>query len=633
MWNRSLVIGHRSLVIGHYYNSFFGIRFFVVNYQSYHFFNNKQIMSAYRTHTCNDLTLKNQGETVTLSGWVHRRRDHGGIIFIDLRDRYGLTQIVFDPEFDKASLDIADKVRPEYVLRVTGEVRKRAEGQNNPNMDTGEIEVYINKVEILNDAKTPPFEIDQEKTVNEELRLKYRYLDLRKDRMKTNMMLRHKMIKEIRDVMETEDFVEIETPILIKGTPEGSREYLVPSRLYPGKFYVLPQSPQQLKQLLMIAGYDRYFQIARCFRDEDQRGDRQPEFTQLDIEMSFVEEKDVMAVNEKVLIDLTKKFKPDVKIQKIPFPVITWKEAMETYGSDKPDLRFEMKIADVTEIVKDSGFSVFSSAVKEGGVVKALHVEGGGKFTRKEIDDLTELARIHGAKGLAYFLYEEDGTIRSPLTKFMSEEEIKGITEKTGAKAGDCVFFGADQFVIACEALGQVRLACGEKFNLLDPKVFAYCWVNEFPMFERDKATGELTAMHHPFTRPMDEDVDLLETEPEKARSIAYDVVLNGNEIGGGSMRIHEQKLQQKIFDILKITPEDAEMRFGHMLEAFSYGAPPHGGIAWGLDRLIMIFAGEPNIREVIAFPKDQKAKDLTLGAPSVMPEKDVKEANVKIIE
>jgi aspartyl-tRNA synthetase len=587
----------------------------------------------YRTHTCNDLNLSNVGQTVTLSGWVHRRRDHGGIIFIDLRDRYGLTQIVFDPEFDQSALEVADKVRPEYVLKVTGEVRKRLEGQDNANMATGEIEVYIKQIEILNTAKTPPFEIDQDKPVNEELRLKYRYLDLRKERMKSNIVLRHKLIKEIRDVMEGENFVEIETPILIKGTPEGSREYLVPSRLYAGKFYVLPQSPQQLKQMLMIAGFDRYFQIARCFRDEDQRGDRQPEFTQLDVEMSFVEEKDVMAINEKLLIDLSEKFMPDKKILKAPFPVMTWKEAMETYGSDKPDIRFEMKIVDVTHIVKDSGFTVFSGAVKAGGVVKAMRVEGGGSFTRKEIDDLTELARVHGAKGLAYFLYEEDGSIRSPLTKFMSEEEMKGITELTGAKAGDCVFFGADKFITACEALGQVRLACGDHFKLRDPNVFAYLWVNEFPMFEKDEETGELAAMHHPFTRPMEEDIEILKTEPEKARSVAYDVILNGNEIGGGSIRIHEQKLQEYIFEILKITPEDAEMRFGHMLEAFSYGAPPHGGIAWGLDRLVMLFADEPNIREVIAFPKDQKAKDLTLGAPSVMPEKDISEANIKIVE
>ena len=585
----------------------------------------------YRTNTCGELTAKGEGKTVTLSGWVHRRRDHGGLIFIDLRDRYGLTQVVFDPEFNKESWKIAEDVRTEYVLKVTGEVRKRIDGQSNKNMSTGEIEVYINEIEVLNKSKTPPFEIDIEKGVNEELRLKYRYLDLRIKRMQANMMLRHKLIKEIRDFMDNQDFMEIETPILIKGTPEGSREYLVPSRIYPGKFYVLPQSPQQLKQMLMIAGFDKYFQIARCFRDEDQRGDRQPEFTQLDIEMSFVEEKDVMKINESLLINLTKKFKPDKKIMHESFPVITWKEAMEKYGSDKPDIRFDMQIVDVSDIVKDSGFSIFSGAIKNGGVVKALKVEGASGWSRGDIDKLEEIAKIYGAKGLAYFIYNEDG-IKSPLLKFLNDDEVKSITEKTGAKTGDLVFFGADDFNTACEALGQIRLECGRKLNLIDENIFAYLWVNEFPMFEKGKETGEINAVHHPFTRPMDEDIDLLDSEPEKARSIAYDIVLNGNEIGGGSIRIHEHSLQQKIFDILKITPEDAEMRFGHMLEAFSYGAPPHGGIAWGLDRLIMLFADEPNIREVIAFPKDQKAKDLTLGAPSVMPEKDVAEANVKII-
>ncbi|MBN2087681.1 aspartate--tRNA ligase [Candidatus Peregrinibacteria bacterium] len=585
----------------------------------------------FRTNTCGDLTAKDEGKTVTLSGWVHRRRDHGGIIFIDLRDRYGLTQIVFDPEFNKPSLDTADKVRPEFVIQITGEVRKRLEGQNNKNINTGEIEIYVNEIQILNEAKTPPFEIDVEKGVNEELRLKYRYLDLRHERLQNNIILRHKITKEIRDFLDKKNFVEIETPILIKGTPEGSREYLVPSRLYAGKFFVLPQSPQQLKQMLMIAGFDRYFQIARCFRDEDQRGDRQPEFTQVDMEMSFVQEKDLMEINEGLLIELTKKFKPDAKIMHEPFPVITWKEAMEKYGSDKPDIRFDMQIVDVSDIVKESGFSVFSGAIKNGGVVKALKVEGAAGWSRGDIDKLEEIAKIHGAKGLAYFIYNEDG-IKSPLSKFLSEDEMKGITERTGAKTGDIVFFGADDFNTACEALGQVRLECGKKMNLIDENIFAYIWVNEFPMFEKDKATGAINAVHHPFTRPMDEDHHLLDTEPEKARSIAYDVVLNGSEIGGGSIRIHEQPLQQKIFDILKITPEDAEIRFGHMLEAFSYGAPPHGGIAWGLDRLVMIFANEPNIREVIAFPKDQKAKDLTLGAPSVMPEKDIREANIKII-
>ena len=583
----------------------------------------------YRSHNCNDLTAKNVGETVTLSGWVHRRRDHGGIIFIDLRDRYGLTQVVFDPEFNKKALEVADKVRPEFVLKVTGEVRKRIEGQNNPNMYTGEIEVYINEIEVLNESVTPPFEIDIEKGVNEELRLKYRYLDLRHERLQKNMILRHQMIKLIRDFMDKEGFLEIETPILIKGTPEGSREYLVPSRLYPGKFFVLPQSPQQLKQLLMIAGFDKYFQIARCFRDEDQRGDRQPEFTQLDVEMSFVTEEEVMKVNEQLLMEISKKFAPEKKIMHTPFPVISWKEAMETYGSDKPDIRFEMKLVDISDLVKNSEFGVFKNTVASGGVVKALRVEGIADWPRSELDKMEELAKVHGAKGLAYFVYKEN-EIKSPITKFLSEKEVADITKKTGAKAGDIVFFGADEFVTACEALGQVRLAGGEKLGLIDQNLLAYLWVNDFPMFEKDSETGGLAAVHHPFTRPSQNDEDL--KNPEEAVAIAYDIVLNGVEIGGGSIRIHEHALQQKIFDILRITPEAAELRFGHMLEAFSYGAPPHGGIAWGLDRLIMIFAGEPNIREVIAFPKDQKAKDLTLGAPSIMPEKDVKEANVKII-
>jgi len=584
----------------------------------------------YRSHTCGELRLKNKGETVTLSGWVHRRRDHGGIIFIDLRDRYGLTQIVFDPEVDKKSWETANSVRPEFVLQATGEIRKRIEGQNNPDMVTGDIEVYINDVKILNTAKTPPFEIDQEKTVNEELRLKYRYLDIRHDRIKNNLTLRHQMIKTIRDILDKAGFIEVETPILIKGTPEGSREYLVPSRLYPGKFFVLPQSPQQLKQLLMIGGMDRYFQIARCFRDEDQRGDRQPEFTQLDLEMSFVEEKDVMAISDKIILELTKRYAPGKKILKKPFPVLTWHEAMSLYGSDKPDIRFGLKFENISKLVEKSGFKVFSETVKNGGVVMALKVDGAASWPRSDMDQMEALAKEHGAKGLAYFQYREDG-IKSPLLKFLSEEEVKAITKKTGAKTGDVVFFAADQFVPACTALGQVRLACGDKLKLRDPNIFAYLWVNQFPMFERDKETGGLAAMHHPFTRPMDEDRKLLDSKPENARAVAYDIVLNGCEIGGGSIRIHESDLQKKIFNILNISDADAERRFGHMLEAFSYGAPPHGGFAWGLDRLIMIFCGEQNIREVIAFPKDQKAKDLTLGAPSEVTEKELREANILI--
>ncbi len=586
----------------------------------------------HRSATCGELTAKHIKKTVTLAGWVHRRRDHGGVIFIDLRDRYGLTQIVFDPNHSKEALKTAENVRPEYVLKVTGEVRRRLEGQENPKMTTGDIEVYISEVQVLNEAKTPPFEIDQETVANEELRLRYRYLDLRHQRMQRNLILRHQMVKTIRDFMDKEGFLEIETPILIKGTPEGSREYLVPSRLYPGKFFVLPQSPQQLKQLLMIAGMDRYFQIARCFRDEDQRGDRQPEFTQLDVEMSFVEEKDVMDVTEKLLMELTKQWAPHKKILKTPFPVITWRQAMERYGSDKPDIRFGMELCDVSDEVKDCGFKVFADTVKKGGVVKALRVEGAAGFARSEIDSLEEIAKIHGAKGLAYIVYGQDG-LKSPILKFLDDGTVKKITQKTGAKQDDIVFFGADEFDTACEALGQVRLACGDKFKLRDPNVFAYLWVNEFPLFEKDKETGNLAAKHHPFTRPMDEDRALLDSDPLKARAVAYDIVLNGSEIGGGSVRIHEAALQQKIFDLLKISSEDAERRFGHMLEAFSYGAPPHGGIAWGLDRMVMIFAGEPNIREVIAFPKDQKAKDLMLGAPSAVGEKEVREANIQILK
>lgn len=584
----------------------------------------------YRTSKCADFGKKDVGTDVILSGWVHRRRDHGGIIFVDLRDRFGIIQIVSDPvEFADAHSQM-DSLRPEFVVRVEGKVRTRLEGHENPNMETGEIEVVAEKIEILNPSKTPPFEIDQEKEVGEDIRLKYRYLDLRRERLKSNIVLRHKVIKFIRDFLETEDFVEIETPILIKGTPEGSREYLVPSRLYPGTFYVLPQSPQQLKQLLMVAGFDKYFQIARCFRDEDQRGDRQPEFTQLDLEMSFVEMDDVMDLNERLLIELTKKFAPSKKIKEIPFPVLTYEEAMNIYGSDKPDLRFDLPLSDVTDIVEDCGFSVFSSAVASGGIVKALRVENGGKFTRKEIDELTEVARIYKAKGLAYILMEEEGP-KSPILKFFEPKEIEMLVERCGAKTGDAIFFTADKFEIACEALGYVRKAVAEKLNLIEEDLYSFCWVREFPMFAEDEETGKLDAVHHPFTAPVN--VEDLKNTPEKALAKAYDIALNGNEIAGGSIRIHQSEVQKTAFDKMKISDEEAERKFGHMLEAFSYGAPPHGGIAWGIDRLVMILANEPNIREVIAFPKDQKAKDLMLGAPSVMPKEQLDELRIKIEE
>lgn len=583
----------------------------------------------YRTHTCGELTDKNDSEKVVLSGWVHRRRDHGGIIFIDLRDRYGLTQIVSDPENLADAHNEMDKVRSEYVLRIEGKVRPRPDGQTNENLKTGKIEILVDKVEILNAAQTPPFEIDQEKEVGEELRLKYRYLDLRRERVRKNIMLRHKVINYIRNYLDEESFVDVETPILIKGTPEGSREYLVPSRIYPGTFYVLPQSPQQLKQLLMVAGFDRYFQIPRCFRDEDQRGDRQPEFTQLDMEMSFVTRDDVMSVNEGLMTELVEKFVPQKKVLKKPFPVLSYEEAMNQYGSDSPDLRYELKLSDISKVAAKSGFGVFADTIKNGGVVKALRVEGGAKFARREIDELEAVAKIYRAKGLAYVMIE-DGSFKSSLAKFFEKAEQDAIMKATEAVDGDIVFFVADDFEVACESLGAVRKELAKRLELIDENLFAFCWVVDFPMFEKDKESGRLGAVHHPFTSPNDPK-EFIDT-PETAVANAYDLVLNGTEVAGGSIRIHDGKVQKKVFDVLGISDEDAKRRFGHLLEAFSYGAPPHGGIAWGLDRLIMIFADEPNIREVIAFPKDQKAKDLMLGAPSPMPKEQVEELHIKVV-
>jgi aspartyl-tRNA synthetase len=583
-----------------------------------------------RTNTCNELTAAESGKDVTLCGWVHRRRDHGGMIFIDLRDRYGLTQIVADPKTSKESHALADQVRSEYVVRIQGTVRKRPEGMANKNMATGEIEVLIKSFEILNQALTPPFEIDQEKDVAEDLRLKYRYLDLRHERMRDNLIIRHKVIKKIRDFMDEHGFLEIETPILVKGTPEGSREYMVPSRLYPGKFYVLPQSPQQLKQLLMVAGMDRYFQIARCFRDEDQRGDRQPEFTQLDIEMSFIEEEDILKLNEELMILLVESLAPHKKILQKPFPRLTWQEAMDKYGSDKPDLRFDLEITDISDLVKNTEFKVFAEALKMDGIVRALKIDGGNIFTRKDIDELTEVAKIYGASGLAYIQMSEEGP-KSSFLKFLKEEELKAILERTKAKKGDIIFFGAGAFLTVCEALGHVRLVCADKLKLRNKDDFAFCWIYDFPLFEWSKEEQKLSAAHHPFTSPKEEDFALLDTEPEKARAKAYDLALNGSEVAGGSIRIHTPELQSKIFDILKISKEDAQKRFGHLLHAFQFGAPPHGGIAWGLDRLIMIFRDEENIREVMAFPKDQKAKDLMLNAPSELPDEQVAEMHVRV--
>lgn len=582
----------------------------------------------YRSHLNHELRQEHISQEVTLCGWVHRRRDHGGLIFVDLRDRYGLTQVVFDPEHNADVHKIAEGLRSEYVIQITGSVRQRPDGMTNDKLDTGEIEVICDQLIIHNEAKTPPFEIDQDKHVGEEHRLSYRYLDLRRERMKNNIILRHRVTQHIRNFMNERRFIEVETPMLVKGTPEGSREYLVPARLYHGSFYVLPQSPQQMKQLLMVAGFDRYFQIARCFRDEDQRGDRQPEFTQLDIEMAFVKQEDVLKLNEELAIDLVKTFLPDKPIQQEPFPVLSFEDAMNRYGSDKPDLRFDMELQDVTELVKDSDFKVFSAA----NCVKALKVENYADKPRSYFETkLTDYVKELGAKGLAYIMYMEDGP-KAPILKFLGDELVQKITEATGAKTGDVVFFAADDWHTACEVLGALRLRIATEEERIPQDRLAFCWVNDFPMFEKSKETDDIGAVHHPFTRPLAGHEEKIESEPLEALSDAYDLVMNGNEIGGGSIRIHERKLQNQIFKTLNISEEDTKVRFGHMLDAFEYGAPPHGGIAWGLDRLVMIFADEPNIREVIAFPKDQKAKDLMFGAPSPMPIEQVHEAGVDLL-
>ncbi len=497
-------------------------------------------------------------------------------------------------------------------------------------METGEIEVLVTKAVILNTAKTPPFEVDQDKEVGEDIRLKYRYIDLRRERLHKNIVNRHKIFNFIREYLNKSGFLDIETPMMIKGTPEGSREYLVPSRLFPGHFYVLPQSPQQLKQLLMISSFDKYYQMARCFRDEDQRGDRQPEFTQLDIEMSFVHEDDVMQVIEDLMIALSKELYPERKIQFEPFKKLSWYDAMNNYGSDKPDLRFEMPLVDISNVVTNCEFKVFSGTIQQGGKVKALKVNGGARFTRKEIDELEEIAKTYRAKGLAYIKYTNSGP-DGGITKFLKEDELTKIREHTNAQDGDIVFFAADKFQVACESLGQVRLACGKKLDLIDEDKLCYLWITNFPMFHWNAEEQQISAEHHPFTHPLEEDLELLDKNPEKVRAYAYDLVLNGVELGGGSIRIHEPQLQSKIFDILKISPEDADKRFGHLLRAFEYGAPPHGGIALGMDRIVMLFEKEPNIREVMAFPKDQKARDLMLDAPSELPLDQVAEMHVEV--
>ncbi len=587
-----------------------------------------------KSHRCGDLRLQHAGQEVVLAGWVNRRRDHGGLVFVDLRDRSGLVQVVTNPDVNPEAHAAAQEVRNEYVLQVRGKVRPRPEGLINPDIPTGKIEVVADEVEVLNPAKTPPFYIYDDQPVDELLRLQYRYLDLRRQRMQRNLLLRHSVVKFIRDFLDERGFVEIETPILFKSTPEGARDYLVPSRLYPGHFYALPQSPQQLKQLLMVAGYERYFQIARCFRDEDQRGDRQPEFTQLDLEMSFVERDDVMALTEALMIGIVEECS-ECELLARPFPRLTYAEAMERFGTDRPDVRFGMELMDVSDVVAESEFRIFSGVVAEGGQVKGIRAPACADFSRSQIDALTELAREGGAKGLAWLALGEGEEIRSSFARYLSEREVAAIIERLEAQPGDLLLFVADESAVVNPTLGALRLELAEWLGLREPGdgTMAFCWVIDFPLFEWDEEGQRWDPSHHLFTAPMPEDLPLLETDPGAARGQQYDLVCNGEEIAGGSIRIHQRNVQERIFDLIGLDAAEANERFGHMLEAFEYGTPPHGGIAPGIDRLVMLLAGEPNIREVIAFPKTQQAKDLMAGAPSPVGREQLDELHLRVVE
>jgi aspartyl-tRNA synthetase len=587
-----------------------------------------QLGEMRRTHHCWELGADDVGKEVVLMGWVHRRRDHGGVIFVDLRDREGLTQVVFNPKVDKKIHAKAHAIRNEYVLAVRGKVDHRPADMINPKLKTGEIEVTATELKILNPAKTPPFLIEDEIDVSETVRLKYRHLDLRRSEMQKNLILRHRVSAAVRGYLNQQGFLDLETPFLTRSTPEGARDYLVPSRVNPGEFYALPQSPQIFKQLFMISGFDRYYQIVRCFRDEDLRADRQPEFTQIDIEMSFVGEDDVMNLSEGMMTQLFKEIL-GIKLKR-PFSQLTYQEAVGRYGLDKPDTRFDLELKDISDIVAGSNFKVFANAVKKGGIVKALNAKGCIDFSRKEIDDLTEFVAVYRAKGMAWIKVKENKW-QSPITKFFSDEEKQALAERIEMEPGDLIFFVADQPKVVNEALGHLRNHLGKTLGLIDENEYHFLWVTRFPMFEYDETEKRLQALHHPFTSPLEEDYERLKDEPLSVKSRAYDLVLNGFEIGGGSIRIHQRSIQEKVFEALNMDRKTYEGKFGFLLEALDSGAPPHGGIAIGYDRLVMLMCGQSSIRDVIAFPKTQKAACLLTEAPSETSKTQLDELYLKL--
>ncbi len=581
---------------------------------------------AMRTNSCGTVTKNNLGEEVVLTGWVHTRRDHGGLVFLDLRDRSGLVQVVVDPT-QQAAIETAHTIRSEYVLHITGRVKERPAGTVNPNLPTGEIEVEAHAIEILNKAKTPPFEIDGAPT-DESLRLKYRYLDLRRAEMQHNLMTRHQVVSRVRNYLNDNGFIEIETPMLTKSTPEGARDFLVPSRLQPHHFYALPQSPQLFKQVLMVAGFERYYQLARAFRDEDLRADRQLEHTQIDMEMSFMTEEGILELVEGMVRDVF-----DIVDVKIPTPVqrMTYDEAINRYGCDKPDLRYGMEIEDVSDIVESADFKVFADTVQNGGAVRGIVAPGCGTFSRSQIDELAEFAAANGAKGLAWIALEVEGNIRSPIAKFFREDQLEGIIKRLKANPGDLLLFAADKPVKASSILGSLRIKLAEQIGLIQPDVFKFLWLVDFPLFGWDEDEKRLDPNHHPFTMPRVEDIPLLDTEPLNVRSYAYDLIINGTEVGGGSLRIYDQQLQEKIFGLMGMGLEEARDKFGFLLEAFEYGAPPHGGLAFGLDRLVAILLQKKTIREVIAFPKTQTGSCLMTGAPDTVSDQQLRELHIKL--